>query len=229
MCNLPACTLTICTLSDCKSQHLQPVCRQADGQAHGERAAPPPAFQELCAAGPAPLFWAIPALLTSQAQCMLTAPCSVNLTPNTASVLAKCTQHEPAHPTQLSHRCMPQPAAHAYRLSQHRITCNPHRSSLHPGRQNCFKHDSEKLWAQAQLLIAHVGPRAISVVQVSAVCPDIRGLQGTKTWHVMVSSGTPGDSVQLLRPPPTQLVEPSTAHVREAAQPAAQLDAKSQR
>ena len=47
-------------------------------------------------------------------------------------------------------------------------------------------------------------------------------------WHVMVSSGTPGDSVQLLRPPPTQAAKPSTAHVPEGAQPAAQLDAQSQ-
>ena len=47
-------------------------------------------------------------------------------------------------------------------------------------------------------------------------------------WHVMVSSGTPGDSVQLLRPPPTQSAKPSTARVPAAAQPAAQLDAESQ-
>ncbi len=46
-------------------------------------------------------------------------------------------------------------------------------------------------------------------------------------WHVMVSSGTPGDSVQLLRPAPTQAAKPSTARVPEAAQPA-QLDAQSQ-
>ena len=73
----------------------------------------------------------------------------------------------------------------------------------------------------------HMCIRVPLVVQVS-VCPDIPSVQGTKAWHVMVSSGTPGDSVQLLCSAPAQAAEPSPAHVPEAAQPAAQLDAKSQ-
>ena len=80
-------------------------------------------------------------------------------------------------------------------------------------------------------------PHAISVLQVASAPinrnrPDAqRLLQAIKDgqWQIMVSSGTPGDSVQLLRPPPTQAAKPSTVRVPEAAQPAAQLDARSQR
>ena len=70
----------------------------------------------------------------------------------------------------------------------------------------------ERLWGQAQLvtsLVLTVHPHAISMLQVCSSCMEDRIPSGQ--WHVMVSSGTPGDSVQLLRLPPPQSAEPSTA------------------
>ena len=114
----------------------------------------------------------------------------------------------------------------AIRLSHHYIACTPHHQSRQGVRAASII--SERLWGRAQLLtslVLTVHPHSILMLQLCS-CMAHQNPKGQ--WHVMVSSGTPGDSVQLLRLSPTQTDESSTAGVPEAGQPPAQLDAESQ-